>query len=73
LYGINLREGEMLEGHQANGRNQLRVSKRVLEAQFLFAQKKNLYAFLFSLVRATYPVHLILFDLITLIIFGEEL
>jgi hypothetical protein len=32
----------------------------------------NLYAFLFSPIRATCPVHLILLDLIILIILGEE-
>jgi hypothetical protein len=31
-----------------------------------------LYAFLFSPIRATWPAHLILFYLITLIILGEE-
>jgi hypothetical protein len=31
-----------------------------------------LYAFLFSPIRATYPAHLTLFDLIILIILGEE-
>jgi hypothetical protein len=33
---------------------------------------KNLYAFLFSPIRATWPAHLILRDLIVLIILGEE-
>jgi hypothetical protein len=32
----------------------------------------NLYAFLFSPIRATWPAHLILCDLIILIILGEE-
>jgi hypothetical protein len=32
----------------------------------------NLYAFLCSLIRATWPAHLILLDLIVLIILGEE-
>jgi hypothetical protein len=32
----------------------------------------NLYAFLFSSIRATCPAHLILLDLIILIILGEE-
>jgi hypothetical protein len=32
----------------------------------------NLYAFLFSPIRATWPAHLILLDLIILIILGEE-
>jgi hypothetical protein len=32
----------------------------------------NLYAFLFSLIRATFPVHLIVVDLIILIILGEK-
>jgi hypothetical protein len=32
----------------------------------------NLYAFLFSPIRATCPVHLIFLDLIILIILGEE-
>jgi hypothetical protein len=32
----------------------------------------NLYPFLFSSIRATYPVHLIILDLIILIILGEE-
>jgi hypothetical protein len=31
-----------------------------------------LYEFLFSSIRATYPAHLILLDLIILIILGEE-
>jgi hypothetical protein len=31
-----------------------------------------LYAFLFSTIRATCPTHLILLDLMTLIILGEE-
>jgi hypothetical protein len=31
-----------------------------------------LYAFRFSLIRATYPAHLILLDLVILIILGEE-
>jgi hypothetical protein len=33
---------------------------------------KSFYAFLISFMRATYPANLILIDLITLIIFGEE-
>jgi hypothetical protein len=33
---------------------------------------KNLYAFLFSLFRATYPTYLIFFGMVTLIIFGKE-
>jgi hypothetical protein len=32
----------------------------------------NLYAFLFSLIRTTYPAHLILLDLIILIALGER-
>jgi hypothetical protein len=32
----------------------------------------SLYVFLFSSIRATYPAHLILLDLIILIILGEE-
>jgi hypothetical protein len=32
----------------------------------------NLYSFLFSLIRAAYPAHMILVDLIILIILGEE-
>jgi hypothetical protein len=33
----------------------------------------NLYAFLFSPIRATWPAHLILLDLIFVIILGEEI
>jgi len=33
---------------------------------------KILHAFLITLMRAAYTAHLILLDLITLIIFGEE-
>jgi hypothetical protein len=32
----------------------------------------NLYAFLFSPIRATWPAHLVLLDLIILIVLGEE-
>jgi len=33
---------------------------------------KTLYAFLFSLVRATYPTHFMILDLITHITFNEQ-
>jgi len=32
----------------------------------------TLYAFLFSIIRVTFPTHLILPNLVTLIIFGES-
>jgi hypothetical protein len=39
---------------------------------FLASPTNILYGFLFSLIQATCPVHLILLDLIILIMFGEE-
>jgi hypothetical protein len=56
VFIANLREGEMLEDHKANGRTQLMVSKPVLVAQSFFGDRNILYAFLFSPIRAIYPV-----------------
>jgi hypothetical protein len=48
---------------------QLRLPSGLFPSGILY---QKLYAFLFTPMRAVYPIHRILFDLIVLILFDEE-